>query len=325
MTELADRHVYSWVMFYTDTFRFYLEGVKFYERRLQADLKAFQDDDDLSVILDKATVESMPIHQELSKVRKTIDWMEQCLKKAGSEAWDLDVSLSHGMVRFLKSTSLLYLQQLKHRRNVIASRPSIARCALEAVDARLSRLEETTRLGVFADATVLDLLAPIAVDTHESEQLPESPELLTVSLPRPVVVGSIEILDGELRTRCLDLYETFKADGTPERFDTVLTEATRILENRLRAVSKLPSTTVGVDLARAAFCGATPVVRVSTIPAEQEAAHLLYRGVFGFIRNSVHHKLVGHVSAERVLQVVGFVDYLLFLIDGADVTGRETT
>jgi hypothetical protein len=70
MAEAPDHHIYSWVMFYTDTFRFYLEGVKFYARRLQGDVKAIQEDEDLKMILDQATLESMPIHKELSRVNR---------------------------------------------------------------------------------------------------------------------------------------------------------------------------------------------------------------------------------------------------------------
>jgi hypothetical protein len=61
---------------------------------------------------------------------------------------------------------------------------------------------------------------------------------------------------------------------------------------------------------------------VSDIRPEQEAAHLLYRGVFGFLRNPAGHRLLGPLQPERVLQVVGMVDYLISI---AEAARREKT
>ena len=81
-------------------------------------------------------------------------------------------------------------------------------------------------------------------------------------------------------------------------------------------------TCVGVDLAKYAFSGPDPHLKVSDIGPEQEAAHLLYRGVFGFVRNSVHHRLIETLQPERALQIVGMVDYLISVAEAAQ---REFT
>jgi hypothetical protein len=75
-------------------------------------------------------------------------------------------------------------------------------------------------------------------------------------------------------------------------------------------------------LASRAFGGSKPVLRVSAVEAEQQAAHLLYRGVFGFIRNNVHHKLRPDLAPERVLQILGLIDYLVYLADTGQ-TGED--
>ena len=106
---------------------------------------------------------------------------------------------------------------------------------------------------------------------------------------RPRLIGSIEIIDTELCARCLDLFEQFQQDGQRDRLDTVVTEATRFLENRIRHLAGVPRETVGVELAKAAFLGSTPLLKLSDVSAEQEAAHLLFRGFFGFVRNQIHH------------------------------------
>lgn len=318
MTEPNDGHMYSMVSFFPDTFRFHLASVKFYERLLKDDFNALMGDVDIREILDDEVLKSLPLSKEIRRVNRTREWMEEKISITGSSAWDYSVSISHGTVRFLKSAMQLYLKQLNHRRNLMAARPNISRHALDALDTRISELEEKTQMGVFADATP-EILLVDEVSPAQAIEPSHTPQagLTGVSRPRPIILGSIEILDSELRSRCLDLFEAFSKDGTTDRLDTVLTEATRIMENRIRGVAKLPAECVGQDLAKAAFGGSTPTLRVSEVAAEQEAAHLLYRGVFGFIRNQFHHKLVGELRPERVLQILGLIDYLLFVAEGA--------
>ena len=179
-------------------------------------------------------------------------------------------------------------------------------------------------LGVFRDAapypliinnyTLADMKPISDGEANESGK--------TVNRFGPVVLESIEIRDLDLRKRCLDLLAQFREDGQHDRLDTVVNEATRILEDRLRALSSAPATCIGVDLSKYALAPPSPRLIVSDVSSEQEAAHLLFRGVFGFIRNSVHHRLISTLQPERVLQIVGMVDYLLFIADGARREGK---
>jgi hypothetical protein len=107
------------------------------------------------------------------------------------------------------------------------------------------------------------------------------------------------------------------SNGQHDRLDTVISEATRILEDRLRALAGADVSCSGVDLATFAFRLPAPRLGVSEVPAEQAAAQLLYRGIFGFVRNSAHHRLLGELQPERVLQVVGMVDYLISVAEAA--------
>jgi hypothetical protein len=225
-------------------------------------------------------------------------------------------------VRYLKSIGALYLRHLKQQRNALAERPNISKHALETVDARISKLEEKIQTGPFRGATCIPLLVDEVIAGKTGGEDVEPQSLAKVQRPRPVLLESIEIVDSELRSRCLDLFNAFEEGGQRDRLDTVVTEATRILENRIRLLSTANPECVGVELAAFAFGTQTPRLKVSNVVAEQESAHLLYRGTFGFIRNQVHHRLAGELSPERVLQVLGLIDYLLALAESAQRSAR---
>ena len=222
----------------------------------------------------------------------------------------------------MKSLAFLYLSKLKSSRNRLASRESLTTATLSAVDREITAIEDLFQnAGVFKGATTLNLLA----DYQESsiEKLNENEEFshsqTQTQQPRPIVVGSIEIMDHELRSRCLDLFNQFQESGQTDRNDTVLSEASRILENRLRSLLGADSGKTARQLVSDAFNAKQPRLVVSTITAEQESAQLLFLGTFGFIRNQVQHKLLGNMPAERVLQILGWTDYLLSVIDQAQV------
>lgn len=320
--EPDDRHEYRWLTLNRDTFEFFIASVKYYVSLLEADLAAVQADEDLSQVLDERTLATYPVAHELDHLKWLLGKLDRDREQGGADAIDYSICITHGDVRLIKSTAQLYLEHLHARRDRIAARPNVSNSVLEAVDQRLAGLAEKTSLGVFRDATPY----PLAI-----EQVPDAPrqsddmaqytpsEPQSVSRSRPGVLESIQIRDTELRSRCLDLLHQFSEDGEHERLDTVVTEATRILENRLRLLSRADETCFGVDLAKHAFGGPEPRVVVSAVEAEQEAAHLLFRGVFGFIRNSVHHRLVEVLEPVRVLQIVGLVDYLLSIAEAGQL------
>jgi hypothetical protein len=319
MSEHPDHHQYGAVLFYGETLEFFLSGLRFYEGLLQKDLDEINKDPDLKLFLNPTDTGRFPVHDELARVKRVHEWLTGELK--GNDRFGANVSVSHGTVRFIKSVCQLYLQYLESKRNALAARPNISREALSAVDQKLSALREKTVIGVFKEATARPLLVEQMVsETPPRPVVVDSPAVIAATqVPRPVLIDTIEILDGELRSRCMDLFGQFSESGQHDRLDTVISEATRILEDRLRRHSGGAPNVVGVELATFALAGATPRIVLSTISAEQEAAHLLFRGVFGFVRNRVHHHLVADLSPARALQIVGTVDYLLSLLESVTV------
>jgi hypothetical protein len=322
--EPQDHHTYSAVMFYRETFRFFLNSVKFYVSLLEGDIEEIESETDLKELVEKDEQKSLEIYHEHSRAKRVQEWLESEINEEGADAYSYDVSISHGTVRFIKTACALYLKHLKIKRNRLSSKPNISRYVLETVDNKISSLEEKMNIGIFQNASPTPFLVDqlIKSETVEEEEKP-SEGLVSGDRPRPVVIDSIQIRDSELRERCLDLFDAFHRDGKHERFDTVIREATTIFETRLRSLSGAPKECVGVDLAKAAFGGSEPRLKISDINAEQEAVHLLYRGTFGFIRNQVQHKLLGKLNPDRVLQVLGFIDYLLYIAENAERTTRK--
>ncbi|MBW1728616.1 MAG: hypothetical protein JRJ62_13805 [Deltaproteobacteria bacterium] len=322
--EPADHHTYSWVMFYRDTFHFFLRSVKFYVSLLKNDIQEIENDPDLKEIIEEEQKKSLPIYREHSKAKRIEEWLENIIKKAEPDALDYDVSISHGTVRFIKTACILYLKHLKIRRNNLSLKQNISRYVLETIDNQISSLEEKINVGVFQNASPVPFLVDELIEKENVvPQEKPSETLASAVLPRPIVIDSIQILDSELRERCLDLFDAFYKDGKHERFDTVISEAIRIFETRLRALSGAAQECVGVDLAQAAFGGEQPLLKVSDVNAEQQAVHLLFRGTFGFIRNRVQHKLLGKLSPYRVLQILAFIDYLLYIAENAERNIQE--
>jgi hypothetical protein len=314
--EPDDRHHYQWVMFYRENVEFYVKALVFYEGLLDKDLSAINEDEHLNILLSDDVRREFKLEKGLRDAQRMREWLQGELNKKKGE-FDCDLSLSHGSVRYLKSVGLLYINYLKIRRNKLSKRANISAKTLEAVDTQITRLEEGFTKGVFSKASLIFLLADqVSGDISENPVSDEKDEAIAFAArPKPVLIESIEILDKELKERCLDIFNLFAEAKQPERLDTVVAEATRILENRLRHLTKCTGSETGADLAAKAFGGANPMFQISSIKAEQEAVHLLFRGAFGYIRNRTQHKLLADLPPERVVQIVGFIDCLISLAE----------
>ena len=184
------------------------------------------------------------------------------------------------------------------------------------VDRRITKVEESFTSGVFGNVSAAPLLVEQALigESQSEQHNAEYETLSTAERPRPQIINTIPILDKDLRERSLYLFEKLKADGKSEQYDTVLMEATKILEEKLRHLTP-DSKSIGLGLCRDVFSGEEPILKIGDDEATREAAHSLFRGVFGFVRNTTHHKFVSDLSSERVIQILGAIDYLISLIN----------
>lgn len=315
--KIPDQHNYPHVMFYASTLRFYLDALKYYSEQLAGDFKGINEDPQLSKLLNQEVLNSFPFSKEVDRIKRLSDWIEKSLANdtSNSPYYDIELTISHGTTRLIKSAVILYLRHLEKRRNEIGKSRKLSRLALEALDTRLAQLRETISMGVFEDAEEYPLLIEdLNTESHNNKKN----EILVESLPPAKIASSIELIDTQLRERCLDLFNDFDQNAQHHRFDTVISEATRILEDRIRKLSGAGSDLEGARLVTFAFVGNPARLKLGNTPAEQEAAQNIFRGTFGFIRNPFHHSLIEKVEKERILQILGMVDYLIYLTESAE-------
>lgn len=328
-TEPHDSHLYSGVNFYPETLRFIFKSLCFYHDLLEKTIGALEIEGDLKDLLCDNARQDSAFNRELKTIERTIKWHKDSQKDDNSFDYDLG-SLSHGSIRTYKSVCALYFRHLQQLRNDFARRTNISKYALEDVDANLAKYEEKLNIGVFAVATARPLLVDdLALTARgDSTSLPVGglqPEnsLAAVHQPTPRFLESIEIFDPTLRERCLDLFHAFREPGKHDRLDTVLADATRILEDRMRKVLDETGGT-GDKLTDIAF-GGQPKLFVSANRSEQQAVMFLFKAIFGHIRNPSHHKLLGPLIPERTLQILGIVDYAIYILEGFAKQAPVTT
>lgn len=305
----SDFHTYHSVGFGPDSLRLFSNALRFYADSLQSDIAAIEVDPMLAKLLDERSLRSFQISREIIELRKMAERTEAMLPQAESMG-DSEMTISHGLVRKLKAVSLLYIAELERRRNGLATTRSLTTLGTEMLDTKLLQYREKMTMGVFADAEPV----PLIVAPEAAERPAIAAPSVTVTKPR--YAATIELVDEELRERCLDLFNDFDSAAQAHRFDTVVGEATKILEDRIRRLAGFGPELSGLDLMKAAFSTPPVKLELSTYGPEQEGAHLLFRGVIGLIRNPAHHR-IEKVERERALQILGFVDYLLHLVEAA--------
>lgn len=324
-SEKSDYFVYEGVTLPPDSMRFFITSGKYYLSRLGRELEIIKTDDLFSELFDDAEIESLGLSKEIERITDIVEVLQKKLDEQ-IKPWGYELNIAHGEVRILKALGLQYINQLRQRRNSV---PQISGAysilGLQALDAKMSRMNEIISIGVFQNASPWPLLIGDLEDAiHVVEDSQAEVEQLG-DIPLPRIFSSIEIIDQQLRERCLDLLQTFDAEDQQHRFDTIINEATRVLEVRIRQLSGADDSQHGTKLMTFAFGGENPKLVVSDVTAEQDATHLMFRGFIGSIRNPFHHRLIEDMSRERVLQILGLVDYLIFLAQTATQIRKQGT
>jgi len=312
---LPDEH-YVVTNFGADTLQFIYKSLSFYRDLLGTDLAALQGEKDLADSLAADGMRSSKLQQEQKLISRMVQWHDMKRQEQDGVS-DYDIGLiSMESMGIYKSACTLYLAHLQQQRNRLAGRANLSKYTLEDVDAHLARLREKLNRREFANVPATPLLVD-ELAAPEQDALPDqmsAPVSITAAQqPRARLLESIEILDPLLRERCLDLFAKFQEAAQHDRFDTVITEASRILEDRMRSILKETGGATAVKLAVTAFGTDSPKLVLSAVAAEQESVMLFFKGLFGYVRNPPSHKLIGPVSPERTLQILGMIDYAIYL------------
>ena len=164
--------------------------------------------------------------------------------------------------------------------------------------------------GVWSEVCRLRVYSP-RPPTVEDEAAQLRQELLQSESP---VLG--EIMDEELKER---LEPLFRHESLP--LDTIVREASVLLEHRLRQLTGAGDTLSGVQLVDATLQPSRCAIRFSDHDGEQDGARFLYRGAMQFIRNPPMHRLVTYPEATA-RALVRLTDCLLVLLSQA--AGQST-
>lgn len=196
------------------------------------------------------------------------------------------------------------------------------------IDGKIAQLQDRLEQGA------LNGLRPAEIffETTKESTTTIGPSKRQVSIPQVLqetqvapYLNAIPVMDEALRKRCLPLMASIDSvNSLPNEhekntgLDTVVREMSVVLEDRIRNLAGLEDGNLsGGRLIGRAFGGDNPPLKFSNDRNIQESAHQMYLGYSGFVRNEVMHRLVWKYTRERVCQLLGLVDYLLFLLTQA--------
>lgn len=296
--------------FYIDIYREFQKGLE----ALLAELERHRK------VVELLGLTSSPYEEEVGRIGRMVEW--------GKERLDIDTQprnaeisingVTFGSLRYLKA-GILYQAFLveAQQREFLAKTKIVPRSILKSFELRIEQLQNMGEMGKLNGLRPADVLFELLeADKGVSSKTAAG---LQRALPVPTVLSNIPIVDPVLRTRCVTILTALEEPGRPEQFDTVIREMSVVLEDRIRGLTGFAGKASGAELFSATMGREPYLIRFSTEKDIQEAAHLFFRGYSGLVRNEVMHRLVTGYTKERVTQLLGIVDYMLFLISKAQI------
>lgn len=258
-----------------------------------------------------------PYKEEVDYVRGMLEWGEEKIKES-RRGMIVANGVTFGSLRYLKA-GILYraFQVQRQKREFLSSHKLVPRSVLRSFDERIKQLQNMGETGKLSGLKPADVLFEITEEVGAPQI--QMPSRAKPARPSDAALADVSIVDEELRKRCLPLLQAIEGAGSPDQFDTVIREMSVVLEDRVRGVSGFSGKASGGDLFTQTMSKEPVLVRFSYEKDVQEAAHLFFRGYSGLVRNAVMHRLVRTYTRERVLQLLGLVDYLLDLLSRAEV------
>ena len=131
-----------------------------------------------------------------------------------------------------------------------------------------------------------------------------------------VSVRPINLYDVTTDSKLLKVCETNYKAGND--WDMVF-NALRHMETRVRKKGSFPSSEIGADLMEKAFKPNVGVLKVPSCatPGEEDGFKSIAKGMMMFHRNAKGHR-EETIDRELALKIIGYIDYLLKIIDKAE-------
>lgn len=265
-------------------------------------------------------LEASPYEEEVGHIRGMVDWGKKRIDAAeGSPRASITVSgATFGSLRYFKA-GVLYRAYLieKQKREFLTKAMIVPKSVLRSFDARIEQLRNMGEMGKLGGLRPAEVLFELLEASEEPTD--KSGARMEPTFPTPTTPADIPIVDSILRKRCLPILAAIEGVGSPDQYDTVIREMSVVLEDRVRELTGFVGKASGAELFSATMAREPCLIEFNHEKDVQDAAHLFFRGYSGLVRNEVMHRLVESYTKERVMQLLGTVDYLLFLLSRAQI------
>ncbi|WP_018234460.1 TIGR02391 family protein [Thioalkalivibrio thiocyanodenitrificans] len=272
--------------------------------------------------VEKLGLTASPFEEEVDHLRSMVDWgTERLDATTDSRHGTIAVTgVSYGSLRYLKAGVLYRAFDVAKQRSVLLAKNRVVpRSVLRSFDTRIEQLRGMAEMGKLSGLKPADVLFELTEAQVPAGDLPPPPRLLQ-ALPPSTVVSEVVVVDEVLRKRCLPLLRAIDEVGGNDQYDSVIREMSVVLEDRVREMSRHAGNASGAELLGITMARDPVLIRFSPEKHVQEAAHLFFRGYSGLVRNDVMHRVVESYTRERMVQLLGTVDYLLYLLSQAEVS-----
>jgi len=302
------------VWFYKTTYVVIQEGLK----GLLKELRKYDD------VVRDLNLAASPYEREMHRLEQLVEWGDERLKMHPHEYDQIEITrATFGTLRYIKAAILLQVRKHEAKLSQIIERGPVPQSIVRAFEDKVSELRNLAEQGRLNGLRPIEMFLDLAPQENAG-QGPSEGERTSSQRPHlPVVRQDIPLTDAELRKRCLNLFDKIDdPNASPsqpqETLDTIVGDMSRILEDRIRQLGGINKDS-GSDLLTVAFTREPPRFDFGKGKKSQSAVYDFFKGYFDFVRNDVLHNLIPTYTRERVLQLLGLVDYLLFLLTMASI------
>jgi uncharacterized protein (TIGR02391 family) len=121
---------------------------------------------------------------------------------------------------------------------------------------------------------------------------------------------ALPLLHPKIQHRC-------RASFDSGQYEDTIFNATKTIEDEIRRFIGADEESLGTKLISEALTGDNPRLVLSTIKAEQEGAHALFRGVIGWLKNPRSHRFLDTDDRTAAFEALAFASSLMRMLDAA--------